>query len=392
MSAVSVKPELIRWAIDRSGLPEDELSKKFPKLHDWRTGKKAPTLKQLESFAKKTMTPLGYLFLSKPPEEKLPIPDFRTVGETPIDRPSPNLIDTIHTMQRRQDWMRDFLIEQGQGELPFVGSAKRSRDIEALAKRIRETLGLAVDWSEKLGTWEDALKTLRNSAEGIGILVATSSVVGLNNHRPLNPQEFRGFVLCDSYAPLIFVNSADSKSAQMFTLAHELVHLWLGKGGLFNLIQMMPTDDVTEKFCNQVAAEFLVPGEKLTQRWEEVKVTSNPFHRIARSFKVSPVVAARRALDLGLITKAKFFEFYKQDQAEWKRRKEQERQKKKKGGPNFYDVQNVRLGRRFAFAVVRAAREGRLLYRDAYQLTDLKGNTFDRFSEILMKRMLDERR
>jgi Zn-dependent peptidase ImmA (M78 family) len=216
--------------------------------------------------------------------------------------------------------------------------------------------------------------------------------VGLNNHRPLDPQEFRGFVLCDEYAPLVFVNSADSKSARMFTLAHELAHLWLGKDGLFNLIKMMPHHDESERYCNQVAAELLVPGHKLLERWKEANANARPFQTIGRWFKVSPVVAARRALDLNLITKAQFFTFYQQDREEWERRKAEEKLKKAKGGPNFYDVQDSRLGRRFAYAVVCAAREGRLPYRHAYQLTDLKGETFDRYASLLTQRMKDERR
>lgn len=185
------------------------------------------------------MTPLGYFFLDAPPDESLPIPDFRTVGDVPIGRPSPNLIETIQTMQRRQAWMREFVIDDGQEPLPWIGSAKNVRNVVSLSARI-----LNVDWAESHSTWEDALRTLRNSAERVGILVASSSFVGLNTHRSLDPQEFRGFVLCDQYAPLIFVNGADSKSARMFTLAHELAHLWVGRGGLFNLIQMMPRNSL----------------------------------------------------------------------------------------------------------------------------------------------------
>lgn len=389
---VTIKPELIRWAIDRSRLPVDDLAQTFPKLDDWQRGQRMPTFRQLELFANKTMTPFGYFFLDAPPEEKLPVPDFRTVGDTPIGRLSPNLIETIQVMQRRQAWMREYVVELGREPLEFVGSTKGVRNVVSLAARIRETLGLNPDWAERHTTWEDALRTLRNSAERIGIFVASSSVVGLNNHRPLDPQEFRGFVLCDPYVPLIFVNSADSKSAQMFTLAHELAHLWVGQGGLFNLIKMMPHDDATERFCNQVAAEFLVPGHKLSERWPEIKGTNRPFHTIASWFKVSPLVAARRALDSGLISKPHFFAFYEKDQEDWRKRKEEEKNKPKKGGPNFYDVQDVRLGRRFAFAVVRAVREGRLLYREAYSLTDLKGETFNRYASLLLQRMKDERR
>lgn len=388
---VNIKPELICWAIDRSGLAEEDLLGAFPKLADWKSGVAQPTMRQLQLFANKTMTPLGYLFLEKPPEEKLRIPDFRTVGDSPIKRPSPNLIDTIHTMKRRQAWMRECLVEDGQPPLEFVGSGRNARNIVSLAARIRDTLGLDVDWAQQHSTWEDALRTLRNSAERIGVLVSASGVVGLNTRRKLDPQEFRGFVLCDEYAPLIFVNGADSKSAQMFTLAHELVHVWTGRDGLFNLIQTMPNKDATEIFCNQTAAEFLMPGHKLQERWDEAKNAANPFAIIARWFKVSPVAAARRALDLGLITRAQFFQFYEQDQIEFHRRKKEEKKKPKKGGPDFYVVQNVRLGKRFGRAVVRAVKEGRLLYRDAYQLTDLRGDTFTKYADRLLKRMIDER-
>ena len=387
---VSAKPELISWAIDRSGLAEDDLLRTFPKLDQWRSGERQPTLRQLEQFANKTMTPLGYLFLEEPPDEQLPIPDFRTVGDTPIGRPSPNLIDTIQSMQRRQSWMREYMLEDGHPPLEFVGCARNARNIVSLAARIREALGLNVDWAEQHRTWEDALRTLRNSSERVGVLVATSSVVGLNSHRRLDAEEFRGFVLCDTYAPLIFVNGADSKSARMFTLAHELVHVWIGRGGLFNLIQTMPHNDTTERFCNQTAAEFLVPGHKLRERWDEAKGTSNPLRTIARWFKVSPVAAARRALDLRLLTRTQFFAFYQHDQEEWHRRRAEEK-KRKKGGPNFYDVQDARLGKRFAYAVVRAAREGRLLYREAYRLTDFKGGTFTKYADRLLQRMIDER-
>jgi Zn-dependent peptidase ImmA (M78 family) len=387
--AVAINPELIRWATARSGLSRDDLTKRFPKLDAWESGETSPTLKQLEEFAKRTMTPFGFMFLQAPPIEELPIPDFRTVADRPINRKSPNLIDTIHDMQRRQAWMRDYVIEQGHGELEFVGSAKQARNPVSLAARIRDALGLNPDWAEVHATWEDALRTLRESAERIGILVATSSVVGLNNHRPLDPQEFRGFVICDNFAPLVFVNGADSKSAQMFTLAHELAHVWVGQDGLFNLINTFPHSNAGEKLCNAVAAEFLVPEHKLLERWKEASVTESPFKTIARWFKVSPLVAARRALDLKLIDKARFFAFYEQDQEEWRKRKADERTKK--GGPNFYTVQDTRLGRRFAYAVVRAVREGRILYRQAYELTDLRGDAFENYAKLLIQRVKNER-
>ena len=385
---VAVQPEVIRWAIERSRLPSDKLAEQFPTLQLWISGEKQPTIRQLEDFAKTTMTPFGYLFLEHPIKETLSIPDFRTRGDTAIDRASPNLIDTIHMVEQRQAWMRDLLIEEGHDELSFVGSARSEENFKSLAQRIRQELDLPPDWAEPLATWEEALRTLRAAIERIGIFVFTDSRVGFSNARKLDPEEFRGFVKSDSFAPAMFVNSADTKSAQMFTLAHELVHVWLGSDGLFNLINMMPSHEEKEQFCNRVAAEFLVPAYKLTNRWQEAKATSEPFQTIARWFKVSPVVAARRALDLRLITKAEFFEFYKKDQEEWQKRKADRRER---GGGDFYRNQDVRLGRRFASILVRAVREGRVPYVDAYRLTDLRGDTFKQYAGLVLERMKNER-
>jgi Zn-dependent peptidase ImmA (M78 family) len=378
VSTIAVKPELIRWARERSGVTTDALVRRFPKFAEWETGQAQPTLRQLEHLAKKTLTPLGYFFLPGPPEDKLPIPDFRTVGDEPPGRPSPNLLESIQIMQRRQAWMRDFLIEQGQDALGFVGSVSLNANPVEVAARIRASLGRESNWAEHHSTWTDALRALRTAIEELGILVVINGVVGNNGHRKLDPDEFRGFILSDSFAPLIFVNGADAKAAQMFTLTHELAHLWLGREGVFNLHATEPADNEVEKFCNAVAAEFLIPAGELQSCWSAVEQTPEPFQTLARRFKVSTLVAARRALDLGLVSRSAFFSFYAEYQAD-ERRKAAHRP----SGGDFYATQDVRIGRRFAHAVVRAAIEGRLLFRDAYQLTGLSGQTFDRYAKAL---------
>ena len=389
MPTVAVKPELLRWAIDRSGLSTDELLVKFPRLEEWKTGDRMPTFRQLEQFARMTMTPFGVLFLDTPPREELPVPDFRTKNDQPLNRYSPNLLDTIRMMQQRQAWLREWLIEEGARPLDYVGMANPSLNVESLAQGIRHRLDLEADWAEGLESWEDALQTLRNAIERIGVVVFSNGVVGLNNHRPLDPEEFRGFVLCDPLAPVVFINDADTRSARIFTLAHELVHVWLGQDGVFNLDRMMPAKEDTERYCNQVAAEFLMPAWKLTARWEEACGLEKPFHAVARWFKVSPVVAARRALDLNFITKPEFFRFYEQDREDWLKQKAED--PRKSAGGSFYATQNVRLGRRFSAAIVRAAREGRILYQEAFRLTGMKGGTFHTYADLVLKRVVDER-
>jgi Zn-dependent peptidase ImmA (M78 family) len=376
-STVDVKPELIRWALERSGRSAEELSRALPKIAEWQEGSARPTFRQLQQLAQKTWTPLGYFFLPEPPEEKLPIPDFRTVGDTPIQRLSPNLIDTLHTMQRRQAWMREYQIENGQARLPFAASARTTEDFHHVAKDIRDVLGLAESWAARIGSWTNAVTVLREAAEAVGILVVINGVVGNDTHRKLDPAEFRGFVLSDDYAPLVFVNGSDARSAQMFTLAHELAHLWLGQDGIFNLPDLEPSSDKVEQFCNQVAAEFLVPAIELRNFWATAKRAPEPFQVVARELKVSPIVGARRALDLHLVTKTEFLEFFRAYQAD------ERRKAARSAGGDFYNNQNVRVGKRFARAVMRAAKEGRLLYRDAYSLTGLYGTTFDKYAKAL---------
>jgi Zn-dependent peptidase ImmA (M78 family) len=115
--------------------------------------------------------------------------------------------------------------------------------------------------------------------------------------------EFRGFVLVDEYAPLVFINGADGKAAQMFTLAHELAHVWFGRSAAFDLRDLQPANERTELACNSVAAEFLVPKTELQRSWPTLQQDPEPFQAIARQFKVSALVGARRALDLQLISR-----------------------------------------------------------------------------------------
>jgi Zn-dependent peptidase ImmA (M78 family) len=374
---IDVKPELLRWAINRSGLAVGDFDDATVK---WLSGERRPTYNQIVEFAKRAMVPLGYLFLPAPPDEPLPLPDFRTREDDGVPRPSPNLIETIFEMKRRQDWMRQYLIDDGHEPLPEVGSAQVGTDELVVAKMMRDSLGLRENWAEHHKSWEDALRYLRNAIEEIGILIFINGIVGNNTHRALDPAEFQGFVLIDSYAPLIFVNAADFKVAQMFTIAHELVHVWVGQSALFDLEATRSADVGVEKYCNAVAAEFLVPASKIRDAWPETLDDDVAVKAIARQFKVSPIVVARRAKDIGLITLDEFFEFYA-------RYTNEEREKKELvDGGDFWKSQNVRLGNRFGEAVVSAAKEHRITYSEAYDLTRLYGDSFDNYANRLAAR------
>lgn len=378
---LNLQPTVLRWARERASLGEAVLAKKLQtteeKVTAWEQDGKI-TFAKMQDLAHVTHTPEGFFFLQKPPEDKLPIPDFRTLKDAPVKRPSPDLLETVQTMQVRQAWMRDFLIEEGEEPLAFVGRATLNSDPVEVASDMRQTLGFTDGWANLEKSWTDALMHLRQKIETAGILIVINGVVGNNTSRKLRPEEFRGFALCDSYAPLIFINGTDFKSAQMFTFAHELAHLWIGKDGVSNFEALQPPPLDVETWCNRVAAEFLMPEKEVHGGWEQARRAEDPFQALARRFKVSAIVAARRALDLGLIEKKAFFDFYNA-YIDDERRKETSHA----SGGSFWNNQNVRVGQRFGHAVVRAAREGRLLYREAYHLTGMHGETFTKFAEKL---------
>jgi len=375
MAGVNVNPEILQWAVDRS----DKIHvvyQKFPNWLKWIEGESQPTLKQLENLAKMTSTPLGYFFLNKPPVEQLPIPYFRTINsKNQSIAPSPELLDTVQMMERRQEWMHEYLLNQSYDYLQFVGSKRINDDPIQIAKEIKDTLGLKDGWAVNIRTWQEALRLLFKKIDDARILLVVNGVVGNNTHRKLNVNEFRGFVLIDEYAPLIFINGADGKAAQMFTLAHELAHIWFGTSAAFDLRELQPAYNQTEIVCNKVAAEFLVPEAELKKVWISIKDNINPFQDLARQFKVSEIVAARRALDLQLITKSQFFEFYN-------KRIQIDANESSSGG-NFYSTQTFRIGRRFAETIIIAAKEGKILHNEAYRLTGLNGSTFSEFASRL---------
>lgn len=378
MSRVDVQPSMLRWACERAGYRPATLADRIPQLPAWIRREKRPTLKQLEKLARMTHTPIGYLFLPEPPEEPLPVTDFRTLpARGARSRPSPDLLDTLYTMQRRQAWLRESLIESEAESLAFAGSARLEDDPEAVGREMRGALGLADGWGAGVRSWTGAVTELRRLIEDLGVMAVINGIVGNNTHRKLSVEEFRGFALTDPHAPLIFVNGADAKSARMFTLAHELAHVWLGSEGLSGFEGLFPGGTDVEDWCNRAAAELLVPARAVRAQWAEVRREPNPFEALARVLKVSPVVAARRALDLNLIERETFFDFYEEYVGRERRKGE------KPTGGDFYNNQNTRVGELFGTRVVRAAMEGRMGFRQAYELTGLKGGTFQKYARRL---------
>ena len=368
---VEVNPEMLRWARERSGIDEEHLAHRFPKLNAWENREVLPTLNQLEDFAKATHAPIGYLFLDQPPVERVPIPDFRTMENQRIDRPSPDLLETIYLCQQRQEWYHDFSRSARDEPLAFVGTATTQSNVVATASAIRQALHFDLLERQQCPTWTDALRRFLEQVDRLGVLVMVNGVVGSNNYRKLDPTEFRGFALSDELAPLIFVNGSDTKSGQMFTLAHELAHLWLGQSALSDVEPVSAPLNNVEDWCNRVAAELLVPLDAFRQAYRAGEELQGALSRLARQFKVSTLVILRRIHDADGLTRDQMWQAYAQELARLRELQS------KKGGGDFYLTLGARVGKRFARAVVSSTLEGQTLHRDAFRLLGFsKQSTF----------------
>ena len=374
---VAVRPELLTWALDRSGIAAED--PRYDRFARWASGDEQPTFKQLEGFAHATHAPLGYLFLNEPPIERVPIPDFRTMGNTEVSVPSPDLLDTIYECQMRHEWYRTYAAEQGYEPLPFVGSASVNDSPVQIADEIRSAIDFGMEERSRFARWEDALRQLIDSIENIGVLVMVSGIVGSNTHRKLKPREFRGFALTDPLASLIFVNGADTKSAQIFTMVHELAHVWLGESALSDAEMASNSPNNHELWANRVAAEVLVPLASIRSDYSGSAATAE-LERLARIYKVSTLVVLKRIFDAGFLTWDDYRDLYDE---------ELDRvvaivAARDGSGGDYYNTQQLRISRSFARAVIVDAMEGRTLYRDAFGLLGAaKRSTFEGLAERL---------
>ena len=359
-----VKSKIIRWAVERSGYNRQDLEAKFKKLPEWERGLSVPTRGQLEKFANAMHVPYAFMFLDEPPKESISIPDFRTLGSQQITRPSPNLLDILRISKFRQEWYREFSIMEGNKPVEFIGSAKPSSNHVLHANRLQSLLKFSFADRMNLSKDADIMRYLITRLEELGVLVMVSGIVGSSTRRKLDLEEFRGFALSDLYAPLIFVNGSDIRAAQLFTLAHELGHLVLDSTGLSNVsIQSCNEANQKEKWCNNFAAELLVPLTSLKENMRMNESIESSIDRISKLFKVSRLVILRRFLDANQINQTTFKYYWKL----YVSKSKNTRARKQIGG-NFYLTTVRRLGRKFATALIESTVNGNTGYRDALQM------------------------
>jgi Zn-dependent peptidase ImmA (M78 family) len=389
-----VNPEIISWARKLRNLTFDELATKQLKadqIRAWEEKRGLPTHAQAATLAKKLKVPFLVLFLSTPPDMKAPLPDLRTVAGTPVQDPSPGFFEVINSAFVKQDWYRNAEIARGATPLPFVGRFRANDNFSLIAEDIRNVCQIS-RFQREASNWKEFLDCVITRAESLGILVFRSAIVGHDTHRTLAVREFRGFVLSDIFAPVIFINDDDAKAAQIFTLAHELAHIWIGQTGISDPdIKKKPTElqNTTERLCNRVAAEILVPEQDFLRRWSDTNSLWQNINKLTAHYRVSSLVILIQAHDLGKIPDAEFSSafdaelqrFRRQDQ---KDKTAEEKAARKKGG-NFWASFVIRNSKHFTDVVVRSAREGKARYTDAASLLGLKPPSFERYLDQLNK-------
>ena len=375
---VALKPEIISWILQEIQF-ENVASSAVELLTKWQSGEKTPTFNQVEDVSRKTNIPFGYFFLDKPPVESCPIVEYRTVNSVAIPEPSRNLIDMYDQIIEMQEWMTEYLQENGYEELSFVGSVTVDTPIDKIVQAIRERLNLSVDWFAPCKTTTEAYKVLRSRIEEIGVLVMANGIVGNNTRRKLSVDEFRAFTIVNKNAPLIFINNCDTETGKLFSIVHEFAHVLLGIDSMYNdgYGHGEGTSNI-ERICNAAAAEVLVPRTFFNPIWD--KADGNIYEQIEKTanyFHCSRYVIARRALDYHRLSKRAYDEVIKEFGKQFKAWEEKQSEKKS-GGGDFYKTMSSRLDHRFIRALSQSAREGRTQYTDLYRMTNTNRKTFQK--------------
>ncbi|MCG2592138.1 ImmA/IrrE family metallo-endopeptidase [Ramlibacter sp. XY19] len=365
MSSLSISRPVLEWAADRLGTTVDGLAKDLAApSRAQRFLKGELTTTQAVALAKKTGIPFGFLFLSEPPElQRREIPDLRqTPNAEPLGTAFFELLDDIDA---KVAWFRQRLKVDEISGPEFVGrfSEKVVTPI-AVAQDIDRTLKLHEIDREKVTDHGALFGLISRRLEDLGVLVFRSGVAKGNPHKPLPVTEFRGFAIADAEVPVVFVNGRDSPAAWIFTLLHEAAHIWLGVSGVSDSsASTIQKPKGTEAFCNQVAAEVLTPEKEFKRYWVNLDA-AEAIPALARHFKVSRLVVARRALDFGFISQARYDEVASASVPT-----------KKQSGGNPYATIPIRSSRRFTSAVLNSAVAGETLLKEAARLLNSSPDT-----------------
>lgn len=386
-----ITPIVLKWARESARMTEEvaasKVSVSVDKLAEWEKGEKQPTIRQAQILAKTYKRPFSILFLPDIPRDFQPLQDFRKNGSEPLSTSS---IFIIREIQQKQSWISETNEENGEEKLPFVGRFSLNDDPKVIANDILQTLGITA------GNYEsnNPIKEWITKAESKGIFISRTSFI--HSRLKLDSEELQGFAIADPYAPFVFINSDDWKAPQLFTLVHELAHIWIAETGISNSIELdlKKTSDFhkIELFCNEIAANVLIPEVIIKNLDKSVFKDSKSVFNTARAIGVSSFSFLVRALNLNMISLPVYKRLKTQADVDFKEylRKEAEnkaRQKAKEnsGGPNYFLLQLNRNSRLFTQTILDSYRSGFIEPTLASNLLNVQTNKFPKLEAQLYK-------
>ncbi len=382
-----ITPDLLTWAIERSGLDRSAFAKQIHVqenvLASWENGLAYPPFNKAREMAQVLRVAFGYFYLPERPKDEVPLPDLRRLPQSPPLTPSVDFLDVLYQAMAQHDWYRAYQTDEGASPVKFVAKFTEHDSATDIAADIRATLRMDNALRRKSYDYENYLTKLTQNAEKAGVIVMRRAVVG-SSHRALDRKEFQGFAISDPMAPLVFINGQDYQAPKIFTLLHELAHIWIGRSGISLIDETLQSPALqVELLCNAVAAEALVPKVEFESAWNARRTGYEQIDRLARHFLVGALVIIRRARELNKITPNTFFEFW--DEATQRieayvmaqaaeKQKEKETAKDKQRG-DFYTTLEARNSPTFVTALLNDVKQGGTLLNDAARLLSMKVET-----------------
>ncbi len=337
-----LNPRMLIWARERSGATIAEVAKSLGKkpeaIENWEEGTDAPTYSQLERLAYQVYKrPIAVFFFPEPPDEPTPEHAFRTLPEFELDELAPDTRYKVRHALALQLALRE--LDRGETSerrnmLRDIGSPMYL-SVSDVAARVRDYLRVDIDTQTSWSTTELALQAWRDAIEDAGIYVFKNA---------FRQRDISGFCLYDTQYPLIYINNSTAKTRQIFTIFHEVAHLLMQTSGVTKqdddyIEELAGEARRVEVFCNEFAAEFLLPAHEVQEFIRRGAPTDEQVQDIANTYRVSREVVLRRFLEEGLVSEAE----YKRKVAEWNA----QYSRRPGAGGDYYRTQATYLGRRY---------------------------------------------
>lgn len=386
-----ITPNVLKWARESAKMTEEIAAAKasvtIDRLKEWEDGISQPTIRQAQTLAKAYKRPFALFFLPDIPRDFQPLQDFRKPNSKALTTSS---VFIIREIQQKQAWISEVNAENQEEKLPFVGRFSITDNPQIVAKDILTTLKInpaSYKSDTPIREWIDAV-------EKNGIFVSRTSFI--HSRLKLDSEELQGFAIADPYAPFVFVNSDDWNAPQLFTLVHELAHIWIAETGISNDVEPeLKNKDKShpvELFCNKVAANALMPKEIVLNFDASSFQNSSNVFKAAKTLGVSSFALLVRALSLNLIRIQVYKNLKKQadvDYQEYLRREAEKKaklkDKDKKGGPNYFLLRLNRNSRLFTQTVLDAFRGGHIEPTLASNLLNVQVNKFHKLESQLYR-------